>query len=1012
MQKITFYFILLFSCSLFSQNVSIPDANFKAALLEQFDLDTNNDGEIQVSEASSYMDFIDVSNRDITDLTGIEAFTGIMDLNCSYNSISNLTLDGLNDLTGLNCSYNTVPLALSVTNCAYLIDLSISNSNITSLDISGNTNLNMLDCGSNSLTELDLNGLPISMLTCSNNQFTSLDFSAVTTLIMLDFSNNTVLEFVNLKNGNNENVFSPAGFNCPSLTSICVDSVTYAEDNWALDLDPSVTFTDECSASDPIVIITDVNFKAALLAHTPVINTNGDQEIQVSEAEAFIAELNVSNQGISNLTGLESFVNITNLNISNNNLAVVSLAANTNLQVLNMEGNQITEVNFEINPALVALYASNNNIEFATLLYNANLEILDLSNNNLQTLNLENNINLYHVNTSGNLLLEYVLFKNGANTNILDNANGFQDFTNCPALTSVCVDNEVYAVQNFTTIDTGLTFTEDCSTLLGDIVYVPDANFKAALLEHLELDSNGDGEIQVSEASYYVFPIDIRSRNIVDLTGIEAFTEMTDLDASFNSVSDLTLDGFSSLISLYCNYNSVPLVVNVTNNTNLVDLSITHSNVTSLELTGNSSLTMLDCSYNNLTVLDIATLPIVMLTCGNNDFTNLDFSENTDLDLVNFSNCPDLQYVNLKNLNAEFLFVSGYNCPRLRIVCVDDIDNSIYNFLYDFNDNVVFSNNCDFGTNTTGRSSQNTGILYNTISGVVNYDTDLNGCSTADDDFSNRVVSAFNAATNSESITLTNALGEYDLFVGEGTFIVSLDENLPTQHMTATSETKSFVGFGNEENADLCSESQVTINDVKFSITPVYDMVFDQDETYVIQLSNTSSITLNGVFSVDFDSDQQNFISADPIESSVVNNTISWEIVNLQAGESRSVNVIINTPVQQVTLADNSIVTVKRIENIYLNNIAFETQTLSVQNEEELDAQLSIYPNPTSNNLYFKKDSDLIISSYKLFSITGQLLLDKYEDVDVINLASFSNGVYLLNIQTNKGEIYKRIIRD
>ena len=61
------------SVSLFSQNVYIPDANFKNYLVNNPEINTNGDTEIQVSEASSFIGEIDCGGFNISDLTGIEA---------------------------------------------------------------------------------------------------------------------------------------------------------------------------------------------------------------------------------------------------------------------------------------------------------------------------------------------------------------------------------------------------------------------------------------------------------------------------------------------------------------------------------------------------------------------------------------------------------------------------------------------------------------------------------------------------------------------------------------------------------------------------------------------------------------------------------------------------------------------------------------------------------------------------------------------------------------------------
>lgn len=48
------FFILVNTASIFSQNLTDPDINFKTCLLENSDINTNGDSEIQETEASSY----------------------------------------------------------------------------------------------------------------------------------------------------------------------------------------------------------------------------------------------------------------------------------------------------------------------------------------------------------------------------------------------------------------------------------------------------------------------------------------------------------------------------------------------------------------------------------------------------------------------------------------------------------------------------------------------------------------------------------------------------------------------------------------------------------------------------------------------------------------------------------------------------------------------------------------------------------------------------------------------
>jgi YVTN family beta-propeller protein len=62
------------------------------------------------------------------------------------------------------------------------------------------------------------------------------------------------------------------------------------------------------------------------------------------------------------------------------------------------------------------------------------------------------------------------------------------------------------------------------------VVFIPDANFKAALVANASINSNSDNEIQVTEAEDYLGTLNINGLSIVNLTGIEAFTAITGLD--------------------------------------------------------------------------------------------------------------------------------------------------------------------------------------------------------------------------------------------------------------------------------------------------------------------------------------------------------------------------------------------------------------------------------------------------------------------------------------------------
>jgi hypothetical protein len=106
----------------------IPDQNFEQALIDG-GYDTTIDTYIDDSSMLGVTQ-LDLSNRQITDFTGLEEFVNLIDLNLSGNIVTSVPLVNLNKLTTLNLS-NTG-----------LTELDLSqNSNITSLNLSGNSAL-------------------------------------------------------------------------------------------------------------------------------------------------------------------------------------------------------------------------------------------------------------------------------------------------------------------------------------------------------------------------------------------------------------------------------------------------------------------------------------------------------------------------------------------------------------------------------------------------------------------------------------------------------------------------------------------------------------------------------------------------------------------------------------------------------------------------------------------------------------------------------------------------------
>ena len=237
----------------FGQNVNIPDVNFKAYLVGNSLINTNGDTEIQVSEANAFNGTIFCSQVNISDLTGIEAFTSLTVLYCQTNQLTSIDVSNNTALTALYFSYNQLT-SINVSNNTALDVLECDDNQLNSLDVSQNTFLDYLKCDDNQLTVLDVSqNTALRFLWCGFNQITSLDVSNNIALIQLLCENNQLIN-LNVKNGNNYAFFTdiaPTPFYCennPLLTCIEVDDAAYSTTNWTY-IDPQHYFSTNCSGT-------------------------------------------------------------------------------------------------------------------------------------------------------------------------------------------------------------------------------------------------------------------------------------------------------------------------------------------------------------------------------------------------------------------------------------------------------------------------------------------------------------------------------------------------------------------------------------------------------------------------------------------------------------------------------------------------------------------------------------------------------------------------------------------
>jgi hypothetical protein len=278
MKKLVIILSFAFNFVANAQMTFVPDDNFEQALID-IGLDTPPLNDSIPTKNIDTVLRLSVSSSSINDLTGIEDFKSLEFLGCSYNSISKL----------------------DVSNNYYLKELHCTSAQLTELNVNKNPYLIELQCNSNLLKNLDISSSPLlEILGMSFNFITGLDASKNIKLTHLDCSSNR-LTYLNIQNGNDNNLgYLDARFNS-NLICIQVDDTTFAKNNTIWLKSISAHYSIDCNS-------TGLNEQIEYLSLSP--NPASDY-IEISGSRVILSE--VKNLGVSiyDMLGVEVYCSIT-----------------------------------------------------------------------------------------------------------------------------------------------------------------------------------------------------------------------------------------------------------------------------------------------------------------------------------------------------------------------------------------------------------------------------------------------------------------------------------------------------------------------------------------------------------------------------------------------------------------------------------------------------------------------------------------------------------------------------
>lgn len=434
------------------------------------------------------------------------------------------------------------------------------------------------------------------------------------------------------------------------------------------------------------------------------------------------------------------------------------------------------------------------------------------------------------------------------------------------------------------------------SFVSAQIVTIPDANFKAKLIAE-GVDTNSDGEIQVSEAQA-VTDLNLNNASIADTDGLQAFINLENLIIKNNPLTALDVSANGALETLNCSANNLAFL-NIGSNMNLTSLIASGNNLASLNVSDIPSLTYLDCSSNVLTDLDVTNnLLLESLDLYSNSLVTLNCNFNTSLTALYLVQNPFLETVFIKNGSDESSNMDGgswfenwilNNNPSLVYVCADDFQTvEIQQFA---GTEYPVDSFCSFPP----------GGNVNTITGVSQFDTDGDGCDAGASSipYTSYTVDFNGVATN--TIAYSDRFGIYNVYAGQaGTYTLTPTLENPSYFSVSPSPADVVIPVIDNSiiTQNFCVEAVGVRPDLEVVIAPLLPARPGFEASYALVYRNKGNQTLSGEVQFNYDDNRMEFVSATTTPDIQVPGMLTFNFTDLQPYQTEVTEIVldVNSP--------------------------------------------------------------------------------------------------------------------
>lgn len=610
-------------------STNFPDPNFLSYLKSQ---SLAKDGYFITSEDFG-IQTLDVSDRNIKSMKGLEHFTRLSELYVQNNQIETLTLPEMQILLVLYCHSNKLktlnvpnsyrmiydlccclnPLESLVLTDTKVKELNCSYTNLKSLNLNASVNtLESLNCNDCSLTSLDLSNYnKLKTLTCQDNGLTTLKLP---TDGVLDYLNVEGNKSVTLDLTNSTKLATLYCGRC-GLTSLNVTKNTNLK---ALDISNSEMTSIDLSKCTLLENFYCVDGKLSSL------NTSKNTKLKKLRCT------DTWNLGTLNLA---NNTELTELYVNSSKLTSLDVSNNTELTELCVNSKKLTSLDVSKNTKLTKLDCSYSYLSALTVTNNKELKELYCNNNEIKDQQMDALVSSLH-NNGGKLYVFNEMDMNDGNIFTTANASAAK----AKGWTPLKLDNGSWVPFSGEDPDEDLGIAIDSHNFV-------DKAFREYILANIDKDKNG--YLDEYEA-WYVTELNIPNMGIEFLNGIGYFKYLYKLNCKGNKLTKLDLSWNTYLETLDCSDNQL----------------------TRLPLNKNTELTYLTCDNNQIMELDLSNCRgIEEVSCKNNSISYLTFGDKWNYSILNSLDCSNNQLLSIvfkMPCDIEFL-----NCEHNEIVALD-----------------------------------------------------------------------------------------------------------------------------------------------------------------------------------------------------------------------------------------------------------------------------------------------------------------------------------------------------